>query len=101
MCKNQLFQRKGFNTFLQSVTIYSTFILSELHFSAIKPASSLLRCQFKILVNSMIKVLLSILEPLQMKFTFTQMLCFDFIGAINQLRAPFLTQFLKGTLIQI
>ena len=49
----------------------------------------------------MIKVLLNILEPLQMKFTFTQMLCFDFIGAINQLRAPFLTQFLKGTLIQI
>ena len=50
---------------LQSVKLCSTFFLSELHSSTKKPALYSLRCQFKILDNSLI--LLGIQEPLLFK----------------------------------
>ena len=63
----KLLQSKDFNTLLPSVTFWSTFALSELHSSTVKPVSFSSRCQVKILDNSLTKVLPSTLEPLLFK----------------------------------
>ena len=45
----KLLERKDFNTLLQSVTFWSTFVSSELHCSTLKPVLFLSRCQVKII----------------------------------------------------
>ena len=59
----KLLQRNDFNTLLPSVNSWSTFVLSDLYSSTIKPVLFLSR-QVKILDNSPTKVVLSTLEPL-------------------------------------
>ena len=68
-------QRKDSYTLLQSATFWSTFVLSELHSSAIKPTFFSLCSQLKILENSLIKVLLRILEPLSFKWSLPLFKC--------------------------
>ena len=71
MSKSQfkLLQRKDFNTLLPYVTFRSTFVLSELFSSTIKPVLLLSRCQVKILDNSLAKIPLSTIEPLLFKWS--------------------------------
>ena len=75
----KLLHCKDFNTLLQSVTLFSTCILSELHSSPKNPALYSLGCQLEILDNSGIKVLLGILELLLFKWSLLLSKCCSLI----------------------